>query len=799
MTALWREIRQAIRALRNAPGFTLASIITLALGIGANTALFSVLNAVLLRPLPYPEPNRLVAVFGREQEGGETGFAPGDFVDLRRESRSFTGLAGYRSWPRNLLAGDQATSVVTTVVTKDFFPLLGQEPLLGRWPEHPDEAAIGSNLWRTGFGSRREVIGQAIILDGKSVTITAVTPEGFTLPVDGSIWLASPFAVPPHPLRPEQDLSANRTENYFETIGRLKPDVTPEAAAGELSRLLTQIQQSGEGEPLAGGVRSLHQDQVGSSREAILILFGATGLLLLIACANLANLALVRFAARERQWLVRAALGATRGRLARAQLTESLLVGLAGGGLGLLIAIWGVSACRAIAPDELRALINPSPDLTLLGFALLASVFAGLGIGSVPLLSLMRDVAVGLRENSAGAGESRRRRGARSLLVISEVALAFLLAVGAGLLVKAFVRIQQVPLGFAPSSVLTFAVTPSRTSYPEPSDRARFIQQITQTVGAVPGVSDVSMISRLPLNPGNSTRSYEIQGAPPRDSNAPELVADYLVTTPGYFKSLAIPVLRGRDFSESDLSPSPRVAIISARLAQLNWPGADPIGQRISLGDSTWREVIGVVGDVRQHRLDQDFEPTLYVPYAQAPWPSVTVAVRTRVEPLSLTGAIERAVHQVDRGQALSRVRSMETVVLDSLVTRRFSLVLIGLFAAVALTLTAVGVYGVIAYSVNQRLREVGIRLALGATPATVRGMVLGNGLGLAAIGLAIGLGGALWLAPILRSMLFAVAPVDPPTFVLVTLGILGIAGLATWLPALRASRVDPMTTLRSE
>lgn len=800
MGTLFSEIRQAIRALRNAPGFTAASILTLALGIGANTALFSVLNTVLLRPLPYPHPEQLMAVFAREPGGEETGFSPAEFVDLRRDSRSFTGLAGYRSWPRNLLAGNQVSSVMTTVVTQDFFPVLGQSLALGRFPDSPDEAVISNRLWQTQFGARPDLIGQLVQLDGRSFTITGVFPAGFTLPVGASIWLPSPYAAPPHPLRPGVDISANRDERYFETIGRLKAGVSPEAATGELSTLQARIGQlDGGSGPLAAGVRSLHEDQVGDSRDAILILFGATALLLLIACANLANLALVRFATRERQWLVRAALGASRSRLARSQLVESLLIGVAGGGLGLLVAVWGVSACRAIAPTELRPLIDPSPDFSLLAFALAASIVAGLGIGALPLLNLMKDISMRLREGSAGSGESSRRRRARSLLVVSEVALAFLLAVGAGLLVKAFVRIQQVPLGFSPGQVLTLSITPSRSSYPEPADRAVFIERLRQAIGAVPGAAQVSVVSRLPLNQGNSTRDYVIEGASVRGDSSQDKAADYLVTGPGYFRSLGITVLRGREFSEQDLAQTPPVVIVSARFAEENWPGVNPVGRRLTVGDSTWREVIAVVGDVRQHRLDQPPEPTLYVPYAQAPWPSVTVVIRSKGDPMALSAPVAQAVQTVDRGQAISSVRSMETVLEDSLVARRFSLVLIGIFAGVALALTAVGVYGVIAYTVNQRLREVAIRLALGAMPGSVLSMVLRTGLGLAGVGLTIGVLGALWLAPLLRGMLYAVAPLDAATFLLVALGVLGIAAVATGLPAYRASRVDPMTTLRSE
>jgi putative ABC transport system permease protein len=798
MTALLAEVRQAARALRRSPGFALAAVMTLGLGIGANTAIFSVLNAVLLRPLPYPEADRLEVVSGLNRAGEQVGLAPADFLDLRGTSGSFEAMAGYRTWIRNLLAGDRSDQVHATVVTADFFPLLGRLPALGRLPDSPDEAVISERLWRTRFGARRDLPGQLVSLDGHSFTVVGVMPSGFSVPIEADLWLPSPFAVPPHPLQPELDLSASRDQNYFETIARLRHGVRREAAAAEVSRLQAEIARTAPGGDAVGAVLTpLRDDRVGDTRTAILILFGSTALLLLIACANLANLALVRFAAQERQWILRAALGATRMRLLRTQLVESLLVAALGGGLGLLLAVWGVAACRRLAPWSLQPLIDPTPDLALLGFTLLASVLTGLGFGLVPLLHGTRALATGLREGGAGSGDSGRRRRTRGLLVISEVALAFMLTVGAGLLVKAFVRIQQVPLGLNPRRVLTMSLALPRIAYPDPTSRSGFVERLLEGVAGVPGIAAVSVVSRLPLNPGNSRRGYMVEGTPAEQGDGP--AADYLVASPGYFNAIGIPLRHGRDFAEQDRVGAPPVAIVSEQLAAQLWPGASPIGRRITLGDTDWREVIGVVGDVRQHRLDKPPAGTIYLPYAQDPWPSLTLVIRTRSDPETLAGPIEREIHALDRGQAVAAVRSMETVIDDSLVARRFTLLLIGLFAALALALTAVGVYGVIAYGVNQRTREVGIRLALGATPGEVLRLVLGNGARLTAVGLGLGIVGALWLAPVLRGLLFAVAPIDGPTFGSVILVVVCIALAATWLPARRAARVDPMSALRAE
>jgi putative ABC transport system permease protein len=799
------DIRLAFRRLAHSPLFTAVAVLTLALGIGANSAVFSVVNAVLLRPLPYPDEGRLMMVYPHDADGEET-FSPVDFVKFERESRLVSPVAAMREWTFNVSAGGRPEKADGAMVTAGFFAALGVTPELGRVPEtvspgrlSTSEVVISDGYWRTNLGGRADIIGKVIDLNGEPVAVVGVMPPGFDVPIDVQVWRPSPFAVPPTPLRPLEDPAEEVDTHYFEVVGRVRPGTSIEAARAEAGAIVHRNARIENGKPEFDGVSliTLHEDRVGESRPALLLLLGAAGVLLLIASVNLANLLLARAASRSREWLVRSALGAGRWQLAKEQIVESLMLALFGGAAGLLVATWGVASLRALAPPEFQSLIDASPDWRVVGFTMTVALATGLAFGVGPALQSGRgDLASGMREGGRGAVDSRGRRRTRNALAVSEVALACVLAVGAGLLVKAFVKVQRVNEGFEPRGVITMGLTLPQTKYSDPERRAAFTNQVLTRIGALPGVTSAAAISRLPLNPGSSRSDLKVEG---REQRPDDPNPDYLVSTPGYFKSLAIPVTVGRDFNDRDLLTSPPVAMVTASTAKRFWGTQEVIGKRIQIRDDKWREVVGVVQDVRQHELDRQPIPGVYIPYAQDPWTFYTVVVHANTDAAALTGPIEREIHAVDPDQAVYAVRTMNEVVARSLAARRFTLTLISLFTSIALLLAAIGVYGVIAYGVAQRTREMGVRVALGALPADVVRLVVTDGMLMAGAGVAVGLAAALWLAPVLQKMLYAVEPRDPATFLVVGGMVIGVALLASYLPARRASRVSPLEALREE
>ena len=800
------DLRLALRRLARTPLFTIVAILTLALGIGANSAIFSVINAVLLRALPYPDEGRLVWVYGHSREGDQESLDPPEFLALRRDVKSFSGLAAAREWPFNVRTGGDPVRVDGAIVSSDFFSVLGVAPEMGRVPDalngdllNPGQVVVSDGYWRTELGARRDVIGTTINISGEPVVITGVMPTGFDVPEGVRIWRPSPYPMPPHPLHPADDPSNFQGGHYFDSFARIRPGITNEAALADASAEARRVTEKADTADQFTGAEfvTLHEDRVGDSRTALLVLLGASSVLLLIACVNLANLQLARAAARSRDRIVRAALGASRWRLAKEQLMESSLLTVAGGGAGLLVAVWGVTSLRTFAPASLQSLIDPNPDLRVLGFTMVVAALTGAGFGLGPALSSSRtDLASGVREGGRGTSDTRARRRVRDLLATAEIALACLLAIGAGLLVKTFAELQRVPEGFDPRGTLTASLNLPAVKYATPEQRAAFVRQATDRIAALPQVTDVGVISRLPLNPGSSRSSMDVFG---KTSHPTDPSPDYLTASPGYFKSLDIPVSAGRGFDSRDVIGSPPVAIVNAALANFFFKGQNPIGQRIRIRDTLWREVVGVTRDVRQHLLERAPIPAVYIPYAQDPWGNANLVVRTTADPASLTHTIEREIHALDADQPLAAIRTMDEVVDRSLAARRFTLTLIGLFTTIALALAAIGVYGVIAYNISQRTREMGVRIALGALPRDVVALVVRDGLKLAAIGVAAGLVVAIALAPVLRSMLYAVTPRDPATFVAVGVMVTAVALIASWLPARRASRVDPVDALRSD
>ncbi|HUO52875.1 MAG TPA: ABC transporter permease [Gemmatimonadaceae bacterium] len=799
------DVRLALRRLLHAPLFTTVAVLTLALGIGANSAVFSVVNGVLIRPLPYPDEGKLMAVYAKDADGEES-LSPRDFISFQRESRLVAPVAAYREWTFNVSAGERPEKANGVIVTADFFKVVGVAPALGRLPEETSpghrstsEVVIGDGYWRTNFGGRADIIGKVIDLNGEPVSVVGVMPRGYDIPADVQIWRPSPFAVPPTPLRPTVDTSNEPDTHYFEVIGRVPADVSVTAARAEASAIMHRNARIENGKPEFDGASliTVHEDRVGESRPALLLLLGSAGVLLLIASVNLANLLLARAASRSREWLVRSALGAGRWQLAKEQLIESLLLSLLGGGVGLLVATWGVASLRALAPAELQSLIDASPDWRVVAFTMTVAIVTGLAFGVGPALQSGRgELATGMREGGRGAVDSRARRRVRNGLAVSEVALACVLAVGAGLLVKAFVKVQQVPEGFEARGVVTMALALPQVKYPDTERRATFVREMLMGIGTLPQVTSAGVISRLPLNPGSSRSDLKVEGRTPRPDDPNP---DYLVASEGYFKTLSIPFIAGRDFDLRDMMDAPQVAIVSAVTAQRYFGTTDVLGKRIQVRDDRWRTIVGVVADVRQHELDRKPIPAVYLPYGQDPWANFTLTVRGNGSAAAMTAPVEAKIHAVDADQAVYAVRTMDEVVSRSLAARKFTLTLIGLFTSIALLLAAVGVYGVIAYGVAQRTREMGVRVALGALPGDVVRLVVRDGVLMAAAGVAAGLAAAVLLAPVLQQMLYAVEPRDPATFGTVGGMVILVALLASYLPARRASRADPLEALREE
>jgi putative ABC transport system permease protein len=803
-----RDAHYTLRMLRRSPAFTVAAVLTLALGIGANTAIFSVIDAALLRPLPYPQPDRIVILYGRGTVDNAE-LSPATFLDFRRQSRSLD-LAGYRQSPFSLTGQDRPERIAGAVVTPDFFRVLGVQAQLGRTltaemdkPGAPRTVVLSYALWQRRYGGSPDALGRQLLLDGEPRTVVGVMPQFFQYPAESELWTAARFAVPEHILRPDLDQSNIRDSHYFDTIGRLRPGVSLAQARAESEMIARRLKrQYGSDEEASGAsLVTLHDDLIGPARPALMILLGAVALLLVIACANVANILLARGAARQKEIAVRSALGAGRARLVRQFLTESVLLAAAGGGLGIALAYAGLHPLRAALPEGMLSHAALRLDPQVLIFTTLVSLASGILFGLFPALHLSGSALDGmLKEQGRGSSGGIRAHRTRSVLVATEVALAAVLLVGAGLLIRGFSRLLGVSEGFRAERVLSLRLSLPEVRYPDALARARFAVRTIESIAALPGVSSAAVVSRLPLNPGNSTRSVDLKG---RTSTENDPAPDYLVISPEYFSSMGIQLLSGRGFTERDDASGPPVVIVSRSMARYFWPGRNPIGEFVTVGgcgkENEWCQVVGVVEDVHQHKLDQTPRPAVYVPYARDPWPFLVFVVRTRTEPAAVASAVQSAIHSIDRDQPIYGVRTMEEVVSLSRSPRRVGMLLLSLFAALALVLACVGIYGVISYQVAQRAHEIGIRMALGADRRNVLGLIVGHGLRLAVGGVAAGLVLAAGLSRFLSTVLYGVGTTDALTFAGVAALLVGVAVAASTLPAWRATRVDPVSSLRAQ
>jgi predicted permease len=815
MQTLLKDLRYAVRSLAKRPGFTFVAVVTLALGIGANTAIFSVVNATLLRPLPFKDPERVIMVWGFIPKFAQTtdklpSSAP-NFLSLQHQNHTLEHLAAFRSWSWQLTGGGEPELLRGARVSAEFFDAVGVRPSLGRaftndedLPNRTTVAIIGYGLWQRYFGGDQNVIGKTLTLTGQSVMIVGVMPRGFQFPSGANMIPGLQFATQNDLWMPLgiTDEEKSRPGNLnLALIGRLKSGISPIQAESDLRALEQSLPLATIGYTV--NVVPLHQQMVGKIRKLLLVLLATVALVLLIACANIANLLLARATSRQKEIAIRAALGASRIRLIRQLLTESLLLSLIGGVLGFFLAVWGSSLLVALIPEDVPRIHEVSVDIRILGFTLLVSFLTGVVFGLAPALrasklDLNESLKEGLRGTTAGGRENRLR----GLLVISEVAMAVVLMVGAALLIKSFVRLLEVKPGFNPANVLTMEVQlpelpPSR--YATPDERTLFFAQLMERIKAVPGVEGAGAVVTLPLTGAFESTDVIIPGQEPLSGGQrPE--ADYTTVTTDYFRTLQIPLLKGRQFTAQDSKDAPEVIIINDILARRCWPNEEPIGKRLTVGfEKTPREVIGVVGSIRQTTLDADLRPAMYLPYAQSPNNGVTVIVRSTGNPLALAGVVREQVRALDKDVPVYHVRTMDQVFGDSVAQPRFSMLVVGLFAALALVLSAVGIYGVMAYSVSRRSHEIGVRMALGARASQVLKLVLTEGMSLALIGLTIGLFGAFVLTRVMTSLLFGVSPRDPFTFVGISVLLAVVAFVACYLPARRATRVDPLVALRYE
>ncbi len=814
MGGLLQDIRYGIRSLAGSPGITAVAVATLALGIGATTSIFSVVDAVLFRPLPYPDPDRLVRIYTTDPSRDEyrDPASGANFLDYQAQSRSFEQLAAFDSVRLNLVGGEYPRRVYAASVTPNFFSVMGVEPILGRTfspdidgPDASPTAVLGHSLWQSEFEGDPLVLGRTLKLSGTTYTVVGVMPPGFGFPGRTPLWVASRYRVPDPPY-PGTDPAEERGHYYFSAVGRLGEGIRLEEAEAEMSTIAGRLARSYPDTNAGKGIRlvPLRESIVTDARPMLSVFLGAVGFLLLIACANAANLLLVRASRREREIAIRTALGAGRLQIVRQLIVEGILLSLCAGFLGALFSMWGAETLIAISPEAIPRAHEVGVDLRVLAFTLIVSLGTGTLFGIAPALQLGRqDVQAALRAAGAALTASRARARLRASLIVGEVAVSLLLLLGAALLMRTFLKLNGVDPGFKAAGILAANVSIPPTKYSEDPQIAAFYRDVLERLRSLPEVTSAGAVFSLPLRPLiSASQGIIIEGRPTEPGEG--LIPGYQLASHNYFRTLGIPLVRGRHFTEADTENAPPVALVNQKLARLYWPGEDPIGRRFTWddpadGEVEWVTIVGIVGDTILDELEKGPTPEIYRPYRQAPLPWMTLVVRTDRDPSDLASAVRTAVLEVDPEQPITGMTTMEKVVSYSLAKRRFNMQLVGAFALAALTLAAIGLYGVLSFSVSQRSREIGIRKALGAQTRAVVAHVVREGLRLAVAGLAIGGLGGLLLSRFISSLIHGVSPLDPVSYLLAALLLTGTALLACYIPALRAARVDPVVSLRHE
>jgi putative ABC transport system permease protein len=805
MHSFWQDLRYGARMLLKNPGFTLIAVLTLALGIGANTAIFSVINGVLLGSLPYPHPEQLAMVWCDNKRQG----IPDDitsypnFVDWRDRNKTFQGMAGVTDDTYNLTGRGEPEEIRAASVSPNFFQLLGVNPVRGRGftaeeeqPGRDRVAILSHSLWQRHFGADPDILNKTILLSGEPNVVVGIMPPGFQFPEKTELW---------KPLAPDERMRGARSAFWLPIVGRFKPGVTRAQAQADLEVITTQIQQ--QFPDMAGygvNVVPVLEQSVGFIRRALMILFVAVLFVLLIACANVANLLLARAAVRQREVSIRAAMGAGRRRIVRQLMTESMLLAVLGGALGVLLAWWGVKLLIGLSPADIPRLENIRLDGRVLLFTMGLSLLTGLIFGLAPALqtsqlNLSETLKEGGRTGGGGAGGRRAQR-IRGAFIVAEVALTLALLVGAGLLVRSFWRLQQVDPGFRPDHLLTMRLSLSGSNYATGAQAVSFFERLQGRLAALPGVVSASATTGVMLPKLANSAGFTIEGRP-RDPNEQGLELPIDTVQPNYFQTMGVQLLKGRTFTSQDTRESPRVTIVNETFARRYFPDEDPIGKRFTFGrpgpNTRWITIVGVVRDTKRQGVEQPIRIESWMPLAQRPSGSMELLLRTTGDPLLLSNAVREAVWSIDRDLPIPIIRTMEQVMSERVAQRRLNMLLLGLFALVALILAAVGIYGVMSYTVTQRTHEIGIRMALGAQSGDVIGLVLKQGIALTLVGVAFGLIATFMLTRLMASLLFGVSARDPITFAAIAALLTGVALLACWIPARRATEVDPMVALR--
>ncbi|MGH9574861.1 MAG: ADOP family duplicated permease [Candidatus Acidiferrales bacterium] len=817
LDSLLQDIRFALRMLRKNPGFTVVAVLTLALGIGANGAIFSVVNSVLLHPLAYKNPEQLVTIL----HYGTSPISPANYLDYRRQSTSYEDMGAAEYWSPNLTGVQSPEHLLGLYVTQNVLPLLGIRPALGRLFVQGEDTAgndheviLSYGLWQRRFSGDASALGKSVVLDGISYTIVGVMPPSFHF---APFWATHAELWAPLSLEPR---GQSRDGNSLRLFARLKSGVTLNQARAEMATITARLEKMYPGTNTDIVVTSLKEKVVGNIETPLLVLIGAVGFVLLIACANVAHMLLARAAARQKELAVRTALGARRSRVIRQVLTENLLLAAMAGSVGLLLAYAGTRALVALSPADIPRVETVSIDVGVIVFLLLITILTSIAFGLVPALQASRvNLTDTLKENSRGSSEGIHRNRLRNILVVSEFALALTLLIGAGLMIRSFIALESVDPGFNPHGVLSMIVPIAGSREADPGRRPIFYRQMIERVRAVPGVESAAGINHLPIAGDLWDRTFLIEGRPtPAPTDLPDAV--YRVATPGYFHTMDIRLLRGRDISDADTASAPPVVVINQTMARTFWPSRNPLGQRIAFttdknptwfgadNSPTWMTVIGVVKDPMLHDWTGRPYPELYVSAFQdqsflgiagTHADYITLAVRTAGDPAALTPSVKSAIWSLDGDLPISNVLTMDNVIAEANAQPRFEMLLLGVFAAVALALAAVGIYGVISYSVARRTHEIGIRISLGASRKDVLLLIIHQGLTLALIGSAIGLASAFMLARLMTKLLYGVAPTDPVTFAGVAALLIAVALLACYIPARRAMRIDPVSAMRCE